>query len=223
LPLIIGVTGSIAAGKSTACRLIAEFGARHCDADRLVHRLYDPGTPAFGRIVAIFGGDVVGGDGYIDRRALGAKVFGNPEEMNKLTTAIGSIADAVEGVIQDWNATLARDDVALLEAVNLIEAGYGQWCSRVWLIACYEDIARERLEIRNQYTDDEVEQRLASQRRWQDRAAAADLVIHNNGSEERFKAEVEGNFARTRRLWDAGKLPASAYLAWWESHQRTGS
>ncbi len=216
MPLIIGVTGSIAAGKSTACRLIAELGARHCDADRLVHRLYDPGTQAFDRIVAIFGGDVVGGDGYIDRRALGGKVFGKPEEMNKLTTAIGSIADAVEGVIRDWNATLARDDVALLEAVNLVEAGYGRWCNRVWLIACDEDIARARLKLRNQYTDEEVEQRLASQRRWQDRAAAADLVIHNNGSEERFSSEVRDSFASARRLWRAGRLPPTAYLAWWE-------
>ncbi len=216
MPLIIGVTGSIAAGKSTACRLIAELGARHCDADRLVHRLYDPGTQAFDRIVAIFGDDVVGGDGYIDRRALGGKVFGKPEEMNKLTTAIGSIADAVEGVIRDWNATLARDDVALLEAVNLVEAGYGRWCNRVWLIACEEDIARARLKLRNQYTDEEVEQRLASQRRWQDRAAAADLVIHNNGSEERFASEVRDSFASARRLWRAGRLPPTAYLAWWE-------
>ena len=126
MPLIIGITGSIAAGKSTACRLLVERGAHHCDADRLVHRLYDPGTDAFDRIVGIFGEEIVGGDGYIDRRVLGGKVFGKPEEMNKLTTAIGSIADAVKGVIDEWNATLAADEIALLEAVNHVEAGYGQ-------------------------------------------------------------------------------------------------
>ena len=87
MPLIIGVTGSIATGKSSACALMASGGAEHLDADRLVHRLYDPGKPAFDRIVGIFGEEIVGADGYIDRKILGSKVFGKPEEMNKLTTA----------------------------------------------------------------------------------------------------------------------------------------
>ena len=219
MPLIIGVTGSIAAGKSTACRLMVERGAHHCDADRLVHRLYDPGTPAFDRIVGIFGEEIVGEDGYIDRRILGGKVFGKPEEMNKLTTAIGSIADAVKGVIDDWRHTLGDDEIAVLEAVNHVEAGYGRWCDRTWLVACDQDIARTRLKLRNQYTDDEVEQRLASQRRWEDRAPAADLVIFNNAAEADFTAEVRRHFDDTSAQWRAGNLEPTNYLAWWEDRE----
>ena len=219
MPLIIGVTGSIAAGKSTACRLMVERGAHHCDADRLVHRLYDPGTPAFDRIVGIFGEEIVGEDGYIDRRILGGKVFGKPEEMNKLTTAIGSIADAVKGVIDDWRHTLGDDEIAVLEAVNHVEAGYGRWCDRTWLIACDQDIARTRLKLRNQYTDDEVEQRLASQRRWEDRADAADLVIFNNAAEADFEAEILSRFDETATQWRAGGLEPTKYLAWWEDRE----
>ena len=166
MPLIIGVTGSIAAGKSTACQLIVAEGAVHCDADRLVHRMYDPGTAAFDRIVAIFGDEIVGEDGYIDRRILGAKVFGKPEEMNKLTTAIGSIVDAIKVVIDEWNDTLGPDEVAVLEAVNLVEAGYGRWCHQTWLFAAEQDIVRQRLADRNQYSEDEIAQRIASQRPW---------------------------------------------------------
>ena len=217
MPLIIGVTGSIATGKSTACRVLAEMGAVHCDADRLVHRLYDPGTDAFDRIVGIFGEEIVGADGFIDRRILGAKVFGKPEEMNKLTTAIGSIADAVKGVIDEWNASLSASDVAVLEAVNLVEAGYGQWCHQVWLLACDNDIARLRLAERNQYSDEEVEQRLASQRLWEDREPAVDVVMFNNGSEDRLVSEVKNRFTHTRHLWQVGELAPSRYLAWWES------
>ena len=217
MPLIIGVTGSIATGKSTACRVLAEMGAVHCDADRLVHRLYDPGTDAFDRIVGIFGEEIVGPDGFIDRRVLGAKVFGKPEEMNKLTTAIGSIADAVKGVIDEWNTSLSASDVAVLEAVNLVEAGYGQWCHQVWLLACDNDMARQRLAERNQYSDEEVEQRLASQRRWEDREPAADVVVFNNGSEDRLVSEVKNRFTHTRHLWQVGELEPSRYLAWWES------
>ncbi len=217
MPLIIGVTGSIATGKSTACRLMAEAGALHCDADKLVHRLYDPGTAAFDRIIAIFGDEIVGADGFIDRRRLGAKVFGKPDQMNALTTAIGSIADAVERVIHDWNETLGDDEIAVLEAVNLIEAGYGRWCGQVWLFACDTDIARRRLAERNQYSAEEVEQRLSSQRAWQDRAPAADLVIFNNGAESALQNEVRENFIHIRQLHSENALPPSKYMAWWEA------
>ena len=219
MPLIIGVTGSIATGKSTACRLMAERGAHHCDADRLVHRLYDPGTDAFDRIVSIFGDEIVGEDGYIDRRVLGGKVFGKPDEMNKLTTAIGSIADAVKGVIDDWKRTLGDDEIAILEAVNHVEAGYGQWCDRTWLIASDNAAARARLVARNQFSPEEVESRLASQCRWEDRAAAADLVIFNNDTEAEFTAQITARFDELIAQWRAGDLKPTKYLAWWEARQ----
>ena len=218
--LVIGVAGSIATGKSTACEVIVSQGAHHCDADRLVHRLYDPGTDAFDRIVAIFGNEIVGDDGYIDRRILGGKVFGKPEEMNKLTTAIGSISDAVKSVVNEWRETLGPDDVALMEAVNLIEAGYGQWCDQVWLFACDEDIARQRLAARNQLSTEEVEKRLASQRSWEDRAIASDIVMMNNGTEDDFKRQVRNQYRSIIQLAQAGELETSKYNDWWKEYVR---
>jgi len=195
---------------------MAEQGATHLDADRLVHRLYDPGKPAFDRIVAIFGDDIVGEDGYIDRKILGSKVFGKPEEMTKLTTAIGNIAEAVKSVVDGWNDTLGDDDVAVLEAVNLIEAGYGQWCDAVWLFACEEDTARRRLMQRNGFSVDEANQRLASQRNWQVREPASDRVFHNDRGIAEFEAEVKGAYAETARLARGGRFPVSKYYDWWE-------
>ena len=223
MPLVIGVAGSIAAGKSTACKIMTELGAVHCDADRLVHRLYDPGKPAFDRIVAVFGVDVVGDDGYIDRRVLGSKVFGQPEEMTKLTAAIGDINIAVKGVIDDWRETLDPDTPALMEAVNLIEAGYGRWCDQVWLFACDESIARKRLVERNRYTDDEITQRLGSQRPWEERALAADLVLFNDNSYQEFEAQVTGEFASLRQRRRDEGLPLSVYLDWWEERNARGA
>ncbi len=216
MALIIGVTGSIATGKSSACNLMATQGATHLDADRLVHRLYDPGKPAFYRIVGIFGEEIVGEDGYIDRKILGSKVFGKPEEMTRLTTAIGNIAEAVKEVVDEWNETLSDGDVAVLEAVNLIEAGYGQWCDAVWLFACEEDTARSRLMQRNGFTEEEANQRLASQRCWQDREPASDRVFHNDGGIEEFEAEVDAAYAEAVRLARDGRLPVSRYYDWWD-------
>jgi dephospho-CoA kinase len=81
---IIGLTGGIASGKSTASEHLQGLGALVVDADRLGHRVYEPGTPGFEQIVNAFGHDLVAEDGTIDRRILGGKVFGAPEEMKRL-------------------------------------------------------------------------------------------------------------------------------------------
>ncbi|MCB9490732.1 MAG: dephospho-CoA kinase, partial [Dehalococcoidia bacterium] len=128
MPLVLGVTGSIATGKSYLCQYMVEkYGAIHADADKVVHRMYDPGKPGFDRIVAEFGEEVIGEDGYIDRKKIGAQVFGKPERMRDLTRAIGDIGGEMKRVIDEWRATLGPDDIAILEAVNLIEAQYSGW------------------------------------------------------------------------------------------------
>jgi dephospho-CoA kinase len=170
MALILGVTGSIATGKSLVCQTLVELGAVHCDADKLVHRLYDPGTPGFDRVVAEFGEDVVGADGYIDRKVLGSKVFGNREAMGRLTRAMGDISGAIQAEIERWRQELPADGAAVMEAVNLIEPGYGRWCDQVWLVAADADVARRRLMARNNFSEEEAEQRLKSQRPWGERA-----------------------------------------------------
>ena len=90
MPLVIGVTGSIATGKGLVCQALVEMGAVHSDADRVAHRLYDPGTSGFESVVAAFGQEVVGEDGYIDRRLLGGMVFGKPEEIADLVVFLSS-------------------------------------------------------------------------------------------------------------------------------------
>ncbi len=82
MPLVIGVTGSIATGKSGLCsHFVERWGAIHSDADKIVHRMFDPGKPGFDRAVEEFSDEIVGQDGYIDRKKVGAIVFGNPDAM----------------------------------------------------------------------------------------------------------------------------------------------
>ena len=214
MPLIIGVTGSIATGKTSACQVMAQLGAVHCEVDKLVHRLYEPGKPAFDRVVAIFGEEVVGPDGRIDRRILGSKVFGHPTEMDKLTAAIRDFRDvAVKDMIDAWHVAHAPTDVALLEMANLIEAGYRRWCHQVWLIVCDEDLACQRLMTRNALTLAEATQRLASQRPWGERVEAVDVVLFNNGSFEAFASRVRAEFARAHYLWSSNQLTCRSEYA----------
>ena len=145
MPLVLGITGSIATGKSLLCEhLVTKHGAIHGDADRLVHRMYDPGKDGFDRIVAEFGDEIVGEGGYIDRKILGGMVFGKPERMGALTKAIGDIAAEMKQTIDRWRAELGDGDIAILEAVNLIEAGYSEWTDATWLVAADDEVALPR-------------------------------------------------------------------------------
>jgi dephospho-CoA kinase len=213
MALVIGVTGSIAAGKSLVCQMLRDLGAEHCDADTFVHRLYDPGTPGFERVVGIFGEGVVGPDGYVDRKKLGAKVFGNPEAMRQLTGAMGPIVPALKTEIARLRAVLPADGTAVMEAVNLIEADIAADCDATWLVVCSNETALPRLMARNNFSEEEAKQRIASARDWRLRAPAANLIVRNDGTPEGLEETVRYAF---RRLWELhrGELAANAYHDW---------
>ncbi len=218
MPLIIGVTGSIATGKSHLCTyLVEKYGVVHADADKVVHRMYDPGRPAFDRIVNAFGRDVVADDGYIDRKALGAKVFGDKDKMLQLRDAIGDIPAELFDLVAHWRDTLADGQVAVLEAVNLIEGEYMRRIDLAWLTAAENETAIARLRSRNGFSQEEAAQRLASARKWQDRAPAVDHVFHNDSTLEAFESEIDEAFPRALARHQAGTLPASVWWDWRES------
>ena len=220
MALVLGVTGSIATGKSYLCQyLVEEYGAIHADADKVVHRMYDPGKPGFDRIVTEFGESVIGEDGYIDRKILGSKVFGDQKRMNALTKAIGDIAGEMKRIIDEWRETHPDDTIAILEAVNLIEAGYSKWCDATWLVAAEDTIALPRLMERNSFDKDEAKQRLESQRNWKDRAPASDLILHNNVGVQDFTADIDEKIRETIELYAADRLPISRWFAWNEQNQ----
>ncbi len=190
MAFVLGVTGSIASGKSVLCRHLVNFhGARHIDADRHVHTMYEPGKPAFDRIVAQFGDHVVGADGYIDRKVLGDIVFGQPDLLAALRTAIGDIEGEFVRLLREL-----KDDpapIAVFEAVRLFEGPYMEICDAGWLIACEDERAIDRLMARNVLTREEAEQRMASATPWRERASRADLVLHNDGSVADFQAAID--------------------------------
>jgi dephospho-CoA kinase len=217
LPLVIAVTGSIASGKSYLCRYIAEqYGAIHGDADKIMHRLYDPGKPAFDRIVALFGPEVIGTDGYIDRKAIGAGVYGNPERLAAFTGAIGDIPAEMYRTIEVWRQTLTDDQMAIIEAVRLIEPGYSGVCDATWLVGTEYDGALPRLMARNNFTEAEARQRLDAAKAWQDLAPAADHVFLNNGSLDDLHREIDAVVQATLAQYRAGTLPRSRYHQWFE-------
>ena len=190
---VIGLTGGIASGKSTAAQYLRSLGARHIDCDRLGHRAYEPGTPSFGAVQRTFGADVVGSDGRIDRRVLGGKVFGKPEEMKKLTDIvwpeIGRLARAEL-------AAAPPGGIVVMEAAVLFEAGWTDGLDEIWVVAADPGIAVQRTMARDGLDEAAVRERLAAQLSNGERAARADVVIDNSGGLDSLHRQLDAQWQR---------------------------
>lgn len=208
---VIGLTGGIAAGKSLVSETLRELGAVVIDADRLGHRSYEPGTPGFQKVVNAFGHDIVGTDGVIDRRVLGGKVFGAPEEMQRLNDIVWPEIRKLLRDELDHLRDRDADAVVVLEAAVLIEAGWQDLCDEVWVVNTTIRNAVERLQVRNGLSEDAALARINSQMSARERAEHADVKIDNNGTEEQLYARVERAWKQLeRRITTNGKQPAKA-------------
>lgn len=133
MPYIIGLTGGIGSGKSSICKYLNEV--KHIpsiDCDKLGHDAYKSGTPCFDQIVSTFGSDILRSDGEIERRSLGAKVFGNPTELRKLTDIVWpEIRRLAQQQVSD--IMQSRGKIIVLDAAVLLEAGWDSLCHEVWV------------------------------------------------------------------------------------------
>ena len=188
---VIGLTGGIASGKSTVAGYLQEFGAQIIDADRLGHRVYEPGTAGFQKVVNAFGHDLVTKDGTIDRRLLGGKVFGAPEQMERLTDIVWpeirklAAAEIAELKKKD------RDAVIVLEAAVLLEAGWQDLVDEIWVTTVKVATAAARLMARNGLSESQAMARIQSQMSAKERLERADVKIDNSDSLEDLKRRVE--------------------------------
>jgi dephospho-CoA kinase len=193
---VICLTGGIASGKSTAARFLEERGAHVIDADLLGHRAYAPGSPAHARVVAAFGADVVAPDGSIDRKALGAKVFGRPERLKQLTDIVWP---AIRALAEDEIARVraeGRVRVIVLEAAVLLEAGWEDLGDEVWVNIIDRETAIARATARDKLPREAVERRIDAQLSNAERIARADVVIDNNGTPDEMLAQLRKHWER---------------------------
>jgi len=159
------------------------------DADLLGHRTYEPGSETFVAVVRTFGEDLVAADGTIDRKLLGGRVFGKPDELKKLTDivwpGIRKLASEELGEFE-----VAGNELAVLEAAVLFEAGWEDLCDEIWVVVVEPDLAVERLAARNGLAPDAAKARIASQLSNAERIARADVVIENNRDLEALEASI---------------------------------
>ena len=191
----IGLTGSIACGKSTVARMLRDLGATVIDADEVVHELQEPGGEVYRKIVEEFGPGILGPDGRIDRAKLAQVAFADPAALARLEalTHPAVIAEV------DRRLRLVQAPAAVVEAVKLVEAGMHRRCDSLWVVTCRPEVQVRRLRRRG-LSEAAIRARLAAQPDLTEALRLADVVIDNSGS-----------LAATRRqvvaAWHALGLP----------------
>jgi len=199
---VIGLTGGIASGKSTVTRFFRDHDVPVIDADLLGHRTYEPGTGTFKAVVAAFGDDLVAADGTIDRRVLGAKVFGKPDELKRLTDIVWpGIRKLASEELAGFET--AGNRLVVLEAAVLFEAGWEDLADEIWVVVVEPELAVQRLASRNGLDPEAARARIASQLSNAERVARADVVIENNESLEALDQRISGAWDQLQRRLQA--------------------
>ena len=189
--LNVGLTGGIATGKSTVVRMLVKKGARVIDHDALVHALQEPGRPVWNRIVEVFGRDILDVGGRIDRKKLGALVFGNEERRRTLE---GIVHPAVLEEAQRERDRIGREDdraIVLSDIPLLLEVGMQGLFDLILLVYAPPEVQIARVMKRNNMTRDEAAARLGAQMPIDEKLKRADVVIRNDGTMKELHQRVD--------------------------------
>ena len=186
--ILVGLTGGIGSGKSTVAAMLAAKGAVIIDGDAIARELQQPGTPVFAAIAARFGSEVIDAEGRLNRAALAAIVFPQPQELEALN-AIVHPALAVE-IRRLIDAEAGGDRVIVLDLPLLAEKPRNGLCGVV-VVDIDPSIARERLINFRQMKRDDVDARMARQSSREQRRAIADLIIDNSGDLHKLAIAVD--------------------------------
>jgi dephospho-CoA kinase len=180
--LLVALTGGIASGKSTVARRLADHGAVIVDADQVARQVVEPGEPALARIAEEFGPGVIGADGSLDRAALGAVVFSDPEGRLKLNAITHP---AVAQRSHDLFAAAGAADPAAIVVYDvplLVEAGRTDEFDLIVVVHAATETRIARMIEQRGMTREEALHRINSQATDTDRFAIADVVIDADGT-----------------------------------------
>ena len=192
----IGLTGGIGSGKSTVSQLLGELGAFVIDADKVGHEIYLPGKEAWKQVTAAFGQDILAPDQTIDRKKLGAIVFGSDDARKKLNSIVHPLMfKDIDLRIKEKRADGFTKPI-VVEAAILIEANWLPLADEVWLIVTNKNAVIERVASQRGLSAKDTEARIASQLSDAERRKYATLVIENDGSLEDLKKKVQTAWSR---------------------------
>ncbi|CAG8788039.1 23569_t:CDS:2 [Dentiscutata erythropus] len=190
---IIGLTGGIASGKSTVCRMITRRNIPLIDTDLLARQIIEPGKPAYKRVVNHFTREILNEDGTIDRVKLGEIIFSNEDKrkiLNKCTHPFIRM-EILKLVICYW---IKGEKMVVVDVPLLIETRFNKFMSSVVVVYCSDQIQINRLIKRDNFSELIARQRINSQLPLKEKIKYANYIIENSGDIKTTEEQVENVF-----------------------------
>jgi len=190
--LRVGLTGSIAVGKSCVVAVLKELGCVVFDADKVAHTVMEPGHPAYADIVRDFGRDVLAPDGSIDRTKLGAIVFSDHDRRQRLNEIVHPrVKEEQDRLLREAEAA-EPNGIAVVDAALMIESGGYKRFDKLIVVYCERETQVRRLMARNGISREEAERRISAQMPSEEKRRYADYEIDTSGTfEDTRKRTVE--------------------------------
>lgn len=176
--LRVGLTGGIASGKTTVAGIFSELGAYVIDADRIAHRMLEPGGRAVEAVADRFGSDLLDDDGGIDRETLGRLVFADPDARRALEAIVHpAVREEMDRLVEIYRQSEVGSPVAIVDAALLVETGRHRMLDRLIVLRCGREAQLRRIAERGGLTREEAEARIDAQAPLAEKLAVADYVI----------------------------------------------
>ncbi|HET7308736.1 MAG TPA: dephospho-CoA kinase [Actinomycetota bacterium] len=187
--LLVGLTGGIGSGKSTVARLLEKRGAVVFDADLLAREAVEPGTPGHAAVIERFGADVLAPGGELDREALASIVFADPAARRDLEQIVHP---EVRRLFAEGSEVYRDTDrVVVFSAPLLVETGMHTAFEVLVVVSATVATQIERLMRQRGMSEPSIRARIDAQAPLEDKAAAADFLVDNEGSLDELESQVE--------------------------------
>ena len=200
--LKVGLTGSIAVGKSYVLNILKELGCHAIDADQIAREVVMPGTAGLRLVVENFGAGVLDDDDNLDRQELAALIFADEEKRQRLNSILHPLIISAQDVRV---RKLEHDDpngIVIIDAALMIESGGYRRMDKLIVVHCRPEIQQQRLKERDGLSTDEAKKRIAAQMPQEEKKKFADYLIDTSGSFADVRAqvlEVHAKLARQTR------------------------
>jgi len=187
--MIIGLTGGIASGKSTAANYLEKKGAKIIDADQIAHKISQKGEKGWQLVVDEFGEEILREDGEFDREKLAKIVFSDPQKRKKLESLLHPII--IYKMKEKAYKYLEDNQIVVLMVPLLYETGLDLFSDQVWVISSSEETQINRLNKRDDLSREEALKRINSQMPMSEKEKKADVIIKNNSTIAALKSKLD--------------------------------
>ena len=193
--LRVGLTGSIAVGKSFVAGVLAELGCHVLDADAIAREVVSPNSAALKDVVKKFGPEILQTDGTLDRSKLGALVFANAGKRELLNSILHPYIIAKQDErLREWEAK-DPDGIGIVDAALMIESGGYKRFDKLIVVHCRPEVQLDRLMSRNNLSRDEAQRRITAQMPQEEKKKVADYLIDTSDGFESTRKRTEEVYA----------------------------